>query len=194
MFNFSCKRISKTCSEWHAINIHSNHHHRLHHQDHHCDHQDDNYIAVRDVDTGEYMMNGGFVVSMFQKSIQYDREWWWRWGRFWGGFWDDDYMRIQGWWWLWWWWWMSRCCLNVPEVHTVRPRMILVIIIQGWLWQDIILILKGYNYDDVGKNDSTMLTPICIRYGDTILDYTGSDVEVGDLNLRRFLEYFFKKR
>ena len=32
--------------------------------------QDDNYIAVRDVDTGEYMMNGGFVVSMFQKSIQ----------------------------------------------------------------------------------------------------------------------------
>ena len=33
--------------------------------------QDDNYIAVRDVDTGEYMMNGGFVVSMFQKSIQY---------------------------------------------------------------------------------------------------------------------------
>ena len=34
--------------------------------------QDDNYIAVRDVDTGEYMMNGGFVVSMFQKSIQWD--------------------------------------------------------------------------------------------------------------------------
>ena len=104
---------------------------------------------------------------------------------------EGDCMRILRWWWLYedtrmmmimmmmmnvlF---LSRCCLNVPEVHTVRPRMILVIIIQGWLWQDIILILKEYNYDDVGKNDSTMLTPICIRYGDTILDYTGSDVEV----------------
>ena len=36
--------------------------------------QDDNYIAVRDVDSGEYMMNGGFVVSMFQKSIQYSQK------------------------------------------------------------------------------------------------------------------------
>ena len=40
------------------------------HDDHHYSLQDNNYIAVKDVDTGEYMMNGGFVVSMFQKSIQ----------------------------------------------------------------------------------------------------------------------------
>ena len=33
--------------------------------------KDDNYIAVRDVDTGEYLMNGGFILSMFKKSIQY---------------------------------------------------------------------------------------------------------------------------
>ena len=33
--------------------------------------KDDNYIAVRDVDTGEYLINGGFILSMFKKSIQY---------------------------------------------------------------------------------------------------------------------------
>ena len=33
--------------------------------------KDDNYIAVKDVDTGEYLMNGDFVVSMFQKTIQH---------------------------------------------------------------------------------------------------------------------------
>jgi hypothetical protein len=32
--------------------------------------KDDNYIALRDVDTGEYLINGGFVVSMFSKTIQ----------------------------------------------------------------------------------------------------------------------------
>ena len=33
--------------------------------------KDDNYIAVRDVDTGEYLVNGGFILSMFKKSILY---------------------------------------------------------------------------------------------------------------------------
>ena len=33
--------------------------------------KDDNYIAVRNVETGDYLMNGGFILSMFKKSIQY---------------------------------------------------------------------------------------------------------------------------
>ena len=32
---------------------------------------DDTYIALRDVDTGEYILNGDFVMSMFHKTIQY---------------------------------------------------------------------------------------------------------------------------
>ena len=32
---------------------------------------DDTYIALRDVDTGEYILNGDFVMSMFRKTIQY---------------------------------------------------------------------------------------------------------------------------
>ena len=32
--------------------------------------KDDNYIALRDTETGEYIINGGFVVSMFSKSVQ----------------------------------------------------------------------------------------------------------------------------
>jgi len=32
---------------------------------------DDTYIALRDVDTGEYLLNGDFVMSMFRKTIQY---------------------------------------------------------------------------------------------------------------------------
>ena len=32
---------------------------------------DDTYIALRDVDTGEYILNGAFVMSMFRKTIQY---------------------------------------------------------------------------------------------------------------------------
>ncbi len=32
---------------------------------------DDTYIALRDVDTGEYILNGDFVMSMFKKTIQY---------------------------------------------------------------------------------------------------------------------------
>ena len=32
--------------------------------------KDDNYIALRDIDTGEYIINGGFVVSMFSKTVQ----------------------------------------------------------------------------------------------------------------------------
>ena len=33
--------------------------------------KDDNYIAVRDGGTGEYLVNGGFILSMFKKSIIY---------------------------------------------------------------------------------------------------------------------------
>jgi len=33
--------------------------------------KDDTYIALRDTDTGDYIINGGFVVSMFTKSVQY---------------------------------------------------------------------------------------------------------------------------
>ena len=44
----------------------------------------------------------------------------------------------------------------------------------------------------VVKNMVAMLMPIFFRYGDTILDYTGSDVEVFDyFNLR--LEVFIQK-
>ena len=32
--------------------------------------KDDTYIALRDTDNGEYIINGGFVVSMFSKSVQ----------------------------------------------------------------------------------------------------------------------------
>jgi hypothetical protein len=32
---------------------------------------DDTYIALRDTDTGEYLLNGDFVMSMFSKAIQY---------------------------------------------------------------------------------------------------------------------------
>ncbi len=32
---------------------------------------DDTYIALRDVDSGEYILNGDFVMSMFRKTIQY---------------------------------------------------------------------------------------------------------------------------
>ncbi len=32
---------------------------------------DDTYIALRDVDTGDYILNGDFVMSMFRKTIQY---------------------------------------------------------------------------------------------------------------------------
>ena len=32
--------------------------------------KDDTYIALRDTETGEYIINGGFVVSMFTKSVQ----------------------------------------------------------------------------------------------------------------------------
>ena len=32
---------------------------------------DDNYIAVRDSQTGEYLINGGFVLSMYSSQIQY---------------------------------------------------------------------------------------------------------------------------
>jgi len=32
---------------------------------------DDTYIALRDVDNGEYLLNGDFVMSMFRKTIQY---------------------------------------------------------------------------------------------------------------------------
>ena len=33
--------------------------------------KDDTYIALKDVDTGEYILNGDFVMSMFRKTIQY---------------------------------------------------------------------------------------------------------------------------
>lgn len=33
--------------------------------------RDDNYLALRDPQTQEYLLNGNFVVSMFQKTIQY---------------------------------------------------------------------------------------------------------------------------
>ncbi len=32
---------------------------------------DDTYIALRDVETGEYLLNGDFVMSMFGKTILY---------------------------------------------------------------------------------------------------------------------------
>ena len=32
---------------------------------------DDNYLALMDPETGEYLLNGNFVVSMFQKTIQF---------------------------------------------------------------------------------------------------------------------------
>ncbi len=32
---------------------------------------DDTYISLRDVDSGEYILNGDFVMSMFRKTIQY---------------------------------------------------------------------------------------------------------------------------
>ena len=32
---------------------------------------DDTYIALRDVESGEYILNGDFVMSMFRKTIQY---------------------------------------------------------------------------------------------------------------------------
>jgi hypothetical protein len=35
--------------------------------------KDDNYIALREIDTGEYLINGGFVVSMFSKTVQGSR-------------------------------------------------------------------------------------------------------------------------
>ena len=54
----------------HPSHLRRHHHDHDGHDDHHNPLQDNNYIAVKDVDTGEYMMNGGFVVSMFQKSIQ----------------------------------------------------------------------------------------------------------------------------
>ena len=33
--------------------------------------RDDNYLALMDPQTGEYLLNGNFVVSMFQKTIQF---------------------------------------------------------------------------------------------------------------------------
>ena len=33
--------------------------------------KDDNYIALKDVDTDQYILNGDFVMSMFRKTIQY---------------------------------------------------------------------------------------------------------------------------
>ena len=33
--------------------------------------RDDNYLALLDPQTGEYLLNGNFVVSMFQKTIQF---------------------------------------------------------------------------------------------------------------------------
>ena len=33
--------------------------------------RDDNYLALMDAQTGEYLLNGNFVVSMFQKTIQF---------------------------------------------------------------------------------------------------------------------------
>ena len=33
--------------------------------------RDDNYIAVRDSETGEYLINGGFILSMYQRHIHY---------------------------------------------------------------------------------------------------------------------------
>ena len=37
----------------------------------HRNSNDDTYIALRDIDTGEYILNGDFVMSMFRKTIQY---------------------------------------------------------------------------------------------------------------------------
>ena len=39
---------------------------------------------------------------------------------------------------------------------------------------------------------ANLLMPISIRYGDTILDYTGSDVEVSNFNLRLNLSFVLK--
>ena len=33
--------------------------------------RDDNYLALMDPQTGEYLLNGNFVVSMFAKTIQF---------------------------------------------------------------------------------------------------------------------------
>ena len=33
--------------------------------------KDDTYIALRDVDTNQYILNGDFIMSMFRKTIQY---------------------------------------------------------------------------------------------------------------------------
>lgn len=33
--------------------------------------RDDNYLVLYDPSTGEYLLNGNFVVSMFQKAIQF---------------------------------------------------------------------------------------------------------------------------
>ena len=33
--------------------------------------KDDNYIAVRDSDTGRYLINGGFILSMFRSHLHY---------------------------------------------------------------------------------------------------------------------------
>ncbi len=33
--------------------------------------EDTTYLALRDVDTDSYILNGDFVMSMFRKSLQY---------------------------------------------------------------------------------------------------------------------------
>ena len=135
----------------HALDIHSRHLHHLYHHHHHQHHHHHFHHHQHD--------HGDHAGRQLHRSE----------GRWHGRVHDERRIRR----------------LNVPEVHTVRPKimmmMMMIIIIIIWLWDSRMVMIKmrihGWWW---WKKWSLCWHLFFIRYGDTILDYTGSDVEVFD--------------